>query len=75
MHIALGEAFIPEEAENLLLESGFPHWPHAFIRLKGDIEAFIQNQRSEYISMCYGDYKDELIALCHLLEIKPLETS
>jgi len=75
MHIALGEAFVPENAEELLKECGFPHWPHAFIKLEGDAEAFIQNQRSEYISMCYGDHKEELMGLCHLLDIKPLLTS
>jgi len=75
MHIALGEAFVPENAEELLKECGFPHWPHAFIKLEGDAEAFIQNQRSEYISMCYGDHKEELMGLCHLLDVKPLLTS
>ncbi len=75
MHIASGEAFVPENAEELLKECGFPHWPHAFIKLKGDVEAFIQNQRSEYISMCYGDYKEELVDLCHQLEVRPIVTS
>ena len=74
MHIASGEAFVPENAEELLKECGFPHWPHAFIKLKGDVEAFIQNQRSEYISMCYGDYKEELVDLCHQLEVRPIVT-
>jgi len=75
MHIASGEAFVPENSEELLKECGFPHWPHAFIKLKGNVEAFVQNQRSEYISMCYGDYREELIDFCHQLEIKPLVTS
>ncbi|MBS7612307.1 L-fucose/L-arabinose isomerase family protein [Candidatus Bathyarchaeota archaeon] len=72
MHIATGEAFIPKDVDVALEECGFPHWPHAFIKLSGDVEKFIQNQRSEYISMCYGDYERELIDLCYILDIKPL---
>jgi len=72
MHVVTGEAFIPKDVDVALLECGFPHWPHAFIRIHGEVEKFIQNQRSEYISMCYGDYEKELIDLCYLLDIKPL---
>ncbi len=75
MHLALGEAYIPKDVEKLVSDTGFPHWPHAFIKLKGDAEDFIQNQRSEYISMCYGSYKEELIDLCDLLDTKLLLTS
>ncbi len=72
MHIATGEAFIPKDVDVALKECGFPHWPHAFIKLNGDVEKFIQNQRSEYISMCYGNYERELMDLCYILDIKPL---
>lgn len=72
MHIATGEAFIPRDVDVALEECGFPHWPHAFIKLTGDTEKFIQNQRSEYISMCYGDYERELMDLCYILDMKPL---
>lgn len=76
LHIALGQAFVPprERLEEELKACGFPNWPHVFIKLKGDTEAFIQNQRSEYISMCYGDLMEELLDLCDLLEIRPLIT-
>jgi len=72
MHIATGEAFIPKDVDVALTECGFPHWPHAFVKLSGDLEKFVQNQRSEYISMCYGNYEKELIDLCYILDIKPL---
>jgi len=76
LHITLGEAFEPpkEKMEEELSACGFPEWPHAFIRLRGDPEDFIQNQRSEYISMCYGNLKEELLNLCYLLGIEPLVT-
>lgn len=74
LHIAVGEAYEPskEKLEEELNACGFPYWPHAFIKLRGNVEDFIQNQRSEYISMCYGDLKEELLDLCYLLDIEPL---
>jgi L-fucose isomerase len=76
MHIALGESYVPPKSklQKELNECGFPYWPHAFIKLKGDVDLFIQNQRSEYISMCYGDLKEELLDLCYLLDIEPIIT-
>jgi L-fucose isomerase-like protein len=76
MHIALGESYVPPKSklQKELNECGFPYWPHAFIKLKGDVDLFIQNQRSEYISMCYGDLKEELLDLCYLLDIEPIVT-
>lgn len=76
MHVALGETYVPAEDELMdeLNECGFPYWPHAFINLKGDVDQFVQNQRSEYISLCYGDLKEELLDLCYLLDIEPIVT-
>lgn len=75
LHIALGEVYLPKNLDERLKECGFPHCPHSFIKLKGDIQKFIENQRSEYISMCYGNFKKELVHLCYLLDIKPLLTA
>lgn len=76
LHIALGEAYIPprKRLDEELDACGFPYWPHAFIKLKGDPEAFIQNQRSEYICLAYGNLREELLDLCSLLEIEPILT-
>lgn len=76
MHIASGETYVPPEdtLTEELNECGFPYWPHAFIKLNGDVDLFVQNQRSEYVSMCYGDLREELLDLCYLLEIEPLIT-
>lgn len=72
MQIARGEAF--EGQKEWLRECGYPMWPHAFIHFKGDIDAFIQNLRSEYIHMAYGDLKDQLVEVCRVLEIEPIIT-
>jgi len=76
LHIALGEAYVPpkERLEEELNACGFPYWPHAFIKLEGNPEAFIQNQRSEYTSMAYGNLREELLDLCYLLDIEPILT-
>ena len=74
MHIAQGEAYLPSNLKEAMDECGFPNWPHAFVKLRGDPDAFMQNQRSEYISMSYGDVRDELVDLCYLLDIELIET-
>ncbi len=60
MLIAAGEAIEGEPA--WLEECGYPMWPHAFLKLDGDLDFFVQNLRSEYIHMAYGDLTDDLLA-------------
>ena len=48
-----------------LEECGYPMWPHAFLKLDGSLDRLVQNLRSEYIHMAYGDIKDYLrSAIC-----------
>jgi len=70
MHIATGEAF--EGEPGWLEECGYPMWPHAFLHLDGDLDRFVQNLRSEYIHMAYGDLQADLLETCDLLGIEPL---
>jgi len=49
-------------------------WPHAFLRLDGDLNAFVQNLRSEYIHMAYGDLKEDLLEVGRMLGIKTIVT-
>jgi L-fucose isomerase len=70
MEIAQGEAIEGDPA--WVEECGYPMWPHAFLRLDGDLDAFVQNLRSEYIHMAYGNLQDDLLAVCHLLGIEPI---
>ena len=70
MLIAPGEAVEGDPA--WLEECGYPMWPHAFLRLDGSLDFFVQNLRSEYIHMAYGDLKDDLLATCAVLGIQPI---
>jgi L-fucose isomerase len=71
MHIATGEAF---EQPKVMFKEAREKWPHAFIKLDGDAERFVQNCRSNHMHMSYGDLKDELIEVCEILQIKPIIT-
>jgi len=70
MQIAPGEAIAGDKA--WIQECGYPMWPHAFLRLDGDLDAFVQHLRSEYIHMAYGDLRDDLVAVCETLGIEPI---
>jgi L-fucose isomerase len=70
MQIAPGEAIAGDEA--WIQECGYPMWPHAFLRLDGDLDAFVQHLRSEYIHMAYGDLRDDLVVVCGMLGIEPI---
>ncbi len=71
MHIATGEAF---EQPKVMFKEAREKWPHAFIKLDGDAERFVQNCRSNHMHMSYGDLKDELVEVCEILQIKPIIT-
>lgn len=72
MHIVPGEAL--KGKQEWLQECGYPMWPHAFIRLDGDMDAFVDNLRSEYIHMAYGDLVEDLRTVCQVLDIRPIVT-
>lgn len=67
----IAEAEVIEGQPEKRKECGFPTWPHAFMKLRGDPKRFVQNCRSQYGHICYGSIKDELIAVCELLGIQP----
>ncbi len=69
MLIATGEAF--EQPKEKFKESR-EKWPHAFIKIDGDIEKLIENTRSNHMHMVYGDYKDFLIEFCKLMDIESI---
>ena len=71
LHIARGEAFMqPKES----FKEARDRWPHAFIRLEGDPDLFIQNLRSNHLHMVYGEVVEELYDLCDILGIDAVET-
>jgi len=69
MLIASGEAF--EETKEKFKETR-EKWPHAFIKIDGNIEKLLENIRSNHMHMVYGDYKDTLIEFCKLMDIEPI---
>ncbi len=58
------------EKESLMNECGFPMWPHALVKIKGSMDNFISNLRSEYIHMAYGNLKSEIKDFCELFDIE-----
>ncbi len=72
MHLTEGEVVsVPENRKTSLFEEcGYPNWPHALIKMKGDPEKFVQNLRSEYVHLSYGDHAGCLKDVCYLFDIK-----
>jgi L-fucose isomerase len=71
MQIATGEAFIqPKET----FKEARDRWPHAFVRIDGDPDYFIQHLRSNHIHMVYADLVEELLDLCEILGIEAIQT-
>lgn len=71
LHIATGDAFTqPKET----FKEARDRWPHAFIRLDGDPDLFIQHLRSNHLHMVYADVIEELLDLCDILGIDAIQT-
>jgi len=71
MQIAAGEAIeYPKEK----FKEARGKWPHSFVKLDGDPHKFLQNCRSNHHHMVYGDIKEGLLAVCDILNIRPVVT-
>lgn len=71
MLLAKCQVFVPENLEERKLECGIPFWPHAFVRVEGDIEKLAENYMNEYGVLGYGDeLLGELTAFCELTGIE-----
>jgi L-fucose isomerase-like protein len=74
MVLARGEVFVPDDLEKRKTECGIPFWPHAFIRIEGDIDRLLQNYMNEYGILGYGkDLYGEVKAFCEIMGIKLIE--
>ncbi len=62
----------PEELMDKKHECGSPEWPHAFCRIHGDLDAFIEGWNNEYACLGYGGdaLYNQLAAFCDLTGIK-----
>ncbi|MDZ7837733.1 MAG: hypothetical protein U5N58_07135 [Actinomycetota bacterium] len=43
-----------DEIEKRRKECGIPSWPHAFVKVEGDIESLLENWNNEYACLGYG---------------------
>lgn len=70
MVLAKGSVFVPKNLDERKRECGIPFWPHAFVKVDGDIDALISNYLNEYGVLGYGEqlYGD-LAAFCELMGI------
>lgn len=75
LHLTTGQAVSvgESEKESIMRECGYPIWPHALIKIDGSIDNFVQNLRSEYIHMTYGDLSQDIRYFCDLFDIKIFE--
>ena len=71
MQISSGEAY-SEPREKM--KEARDRWPQIFIKLDDDPNYFLQNCRSNHMHWVYGDYKDELIEICKILQIKNINS-
>jgi L-fucose isomerase-like protein len=73
MVVARCEIFEPsaQELKKRQLECGIPFWPHAFVRVEGDMERLVQAWNNEYAVLGYGEHLyDELEAFCELTGVR-----
>jgi L-arabinose isomerase len=63
----------PDELQERLEECGIPFWPHAFIKVKGDINQLVGEWKNEYAVLGYGEYLyEDLLAFCELSDIQTI---
>jgi hypothetical protein len=70
--ITRGECRYPGDAYEEYCGCGMPDWPHAFIKVDGDLRAFVDHMNVEYIHMVYGDIVDALSEACRHLGIRSM---
>jgi L-fucose isomerase len=67
MFIIPGETIDATKAD--LVPTGWS-WPHAFIKMRLDLQRFLQVGASNHLHLVKGDYVNELIELCQLFQIE-----
>jgi len=70
MHIVSGEGREPPQ----WVEMGvpLPSWPSVKFFPDGSVRSILDHVQSQHFAAVFGDYVDELIELCYLLDIKPV---
>ena len=70
MLITGGESL--DKSRDALKETYWEFSPHTFIKLDIPTDAFVNCLRSNHIHMMYGDYQNELLQTCRVLNIQPV---
>jgi L-fucose isomerase-like protein len=74
MVLAKGEVLVPNDLEKRKAECGIPFWPHAFVKIEGDIDRLLQNYTNEYGVLGYGkELYGEVKAFCEIMGIRLVE--
>ncbi len=71
--VARGTVFVPPEKElqKRQEECGIPFWPHAFVRVPGDMNALVEAWNNEYACLGYGAHlAGELSDFCEQAGIR-----
>ncbi len=70
MHIVTGEGKEPPQ----WVEMGvpLPSWPSIKFYPDGSVRSILDHVMSQHFAMVYGNYVDELLDLCYLLDITPV---
>ncbi len=71
--VARCEVFQPakEELEKRRHECGIPFWPHAFVKVEGDVGQIIENWNNEYGCLGYGeDLYDQIVDFGEIMGIE-----
>jgi len=62
-----------KDLEKRQKECGIPFWPHAFVKVRCDVDKLIESWNNEYAVLGYGSHLyDELLAFCELTGIKAI---
>ncbi len=70
MHIVTGEGKAPPQ----WVEMGvpLPPWPSVTFYPDSSVRSILDSVLSQHFAAVYGDYVDELVDLCYLLDIRPI---
>jgi len=70
MHIVTGEA--RERPQWVEMGVPLPPWPSVKFYPDTSVRSILNHVQSQHFAAVYGDYVDELLDLCYLLDIKPV---
>jgi hypothetical protein len=60
-----------DELERRRIECGIPFWPHAFVRVEGDIDRLVQSWNNEYAVLGYGaTVYEDMASFCELTGVR-----